>query len=183
MEQSTGFSLLFLASSLSFSHLLFFCSFRRHHLCSFKLVFSLSLSPSLSFSLLTLSQGSPSGKFRRYNQVNFSSYSSFFSFFIFSSSFSSSLSFSSCATTYSINHNWLNGGNIYQVWQFLEKELVAIEAELDDLKPCCPKVFFFFFLIVFIPSHSPSHPPSPLLLQKLKSTKKRKKIGGGSVKK
>ncbi|DAZ96922.1 TPA: hypothetical protein N0F65_012025 [Lagenidium giganteum] len=36
--------------------------------------------------------------------------------------------------TISINHNWFNGFCIRKIWQFLRRELAAVEKELDDLR-------------------------------------------------
>lgn len=36
--------------------------------------------------------------------------------------------------TISINHNWFNGYNLQQIWDFFQREYAAVEAELDDLK-------------------------------------------------
>uniref|UniRef100_K3X8M4 JmjC domain-containing protein n=1 Tax=Globisporangium ultimum (strain ATCC 200006 / CBS 805.95 / DAOM BR144) TaxID=431595 RepID=K3X8M4_GLOUD len=36
--------------------------------------------------------------------------------------------------TISINHNWFNGYNLDQLWQFFQREYDAVENELEDLK-------------------------------------------------
>ncbi|KAF1314414.1 Sulfhydryl oxidase 2, partial [Globisporangium splendens] len=36
--------------------------------------------------------------------------------------------------TISINHNWFNGYNLDQIWQFFQRECGAVENELEDLK-------------------------------------------------
>ncbi|KAF1794857.1 Thioredoxin, conserved site [Phytophthora cactorum] len=36
--------------------------------------------------------------------------------------------------TISINHNWFNGYNVRELWDFFKKEYAAVECELEDLK-------------------------------------------------
>ncbi|XP_012262571.2 2-oxoglutarate and iron-dependent oxygenase JMJD4 isoform X1 [Athalia rosae] len=36
--------------------------------------------------------------------------------------------------TISINHNWINAGNIWNVWTCLKKELLAVKSEIEDCR-------------------------------------------------
>lgn len=36
--------------------------------------------------------------------------------------------------TISINHNWFNGYNVRELWEFFKREYAAVEHELEDLK-------------------------------------------------